>query len=354
LRAGLALCVLGGPAIASAQAQGVSSLADRIQWHQLDRADLSGLLAAQAVGETFPVPSRLGTDWTSDTVSLLVYAEAIGGLVDIGDVSGRSERPNGGTVNASFVLPGADRSVSNGSYSFDVVGTASSANVTLIRKRGSVPASGSLDLNLFVLDGSKLSVDNLNRGLAVFQEVYAKAGLQLGALNGYNVTGAQEYLEIDVDDDAFVNPASPLRQLVKEFTPQAPAQAVNLFFVRSLGDGLFGISLGLPGSLGIPGTTGSGVVISVSAHEEASGFDVRNFGQTMSHESGHFLGLYHTSESDGSLHDTISDTPECAATGGQLAPSACADGQNFMFWAGVGFDVSAGQKFVLLRCPIVK
>ena len=33
----------------------------------------------------------------------------------------------------------------------------------------------------------------------------------------------------------------------------------------------------------------------------------------IAHELGHQLGLFHTTEADGSAHDPISDTPECPA-----------------------------------------
>ncbi len=327
---------------------------DRISWGVIDLAEVKDAPRAMARGEVFPVPNSLRIEWTSDTVSMLVYAEAPSGILEIGDVSARPERPNGGTISGGFVLPGADRRVTARSYSFDLGGSATSADVTVLRRRGPDPGSGTLDLNLFVLDGSRLSTNDLNQGLAVFQEVFAKAGIAVGSVNAYNVTSAQEFLSLEVDDDAFLNPAAPIRRLVKSLSSQGPALAFNVFFVRSLGEGLFGISLGLPSALGIPGTISSGLVVSVSAHESAGGFDTRNFGQTIAHETGHNMGLYHTSERDGSQHDTISDTPQCAATGGELSPGGCPDGQNFMFWAGVGFDVSAGQTFVLVRSPIVK
>jgi hypothetical protein len=111
--------------------------------------------------------------------------------------------------------------------------------------------------------------------------------------------------------------------------------------------------MGIPAALTIPGTISSGVVVNVSAHETDAGFDTRELGQTITHETGHSLGLFHTSERDGSSHDTISDTPECFGAD-PLDAAACPDGANFMFWSGRDFQVSAGQAYVLVRSPVVR
>ena len=67
------------------------------------------------------------------------------------------------------------------------------------------------------------------------------------------------------------------------------------------------------------------------------------------HESGHFLGLYHTTESDGASFDPLGDTPHCECVpacghvpgscgAGMLASDCdqgrpqCSGGGNLMFW----------------------
>src|SRR5438309_445465 len=67
------------------------------------------------------------------------------------------------------------------------------------------------------------------------------------------------------------------------------------------------------------------------AASPTSALDTDGMGTTAAHEIGHYLGLYHTSERDGSEHDPIDDTPECAA-----GDSACPDAANVMFWTGGG------------------
>jgi hypothetical protein len=175
----------------------------------------------------------------------------------------------------------------------------------------------------------------------------------MGNLTLITVTGAQDLLSVPPDMDR----GSLLRQVPAISNLASNPAALNLFFVREIvaddGGMIFGISMGIPAALTIPGTISSGVVVSVSAHESAGGFDTRNFSQTMAHETGHSLGLRHTTEADASDHDTITDTPECAGAA-PVRPESCPDGTNFMFWSGLDFRVSPGQAYVMLRSPVVR
>ena len=76
-------------------------------------------------------------------------------------------------------------------------------------------------------------------------------------------------------------------------------------------------------------------------------------GYVAAHELGHFLGLLHTTEQDGS-HDLIDDTLECPATG----TSATCDPEgagNLMHWRVTPADplLTDGQGLVLLGHPLV-
>jgi|CXWL01.1.fsa_nt_gi hypothetical protein len=296
-----------------------------------------------------PGPSALRSftfDFTSSHVSYLVYAEAAGGSVDLEIWSGQPERPYSTGSTASFVFPGSDKAIIVGKHNFYLDGSGSAeATVRAYHRTGGPPSSGTLDLNLYVLAGCGLTAQQLSEGVSVFASVYAEAGIGLGRVSSFNVTGGERFLSPSDTDE--------LGELSKLLTTSASNRAAaNLFFIKSM-SGLYGFSQGIPAALGLTATISGGVVVVVDTHQTDQGFDSEELGQTMAHETGHSLGLFHTSERDGSRFDTITDTARCTA-GPPLSSSGCPDGQNFMFWSGTGFDVSTGQAYVLRRSPIVR
>lgn len=80
-------------------------------------------------------------------------------------------------------------------------------------------------------------------------------------------------------------------------------------------DGLdtFGVSAGLPGPLAA--TRSSYVTVSWMAHAGANltfaDWEVRMMGETMAHECGHYLGLFHPVETSLDGWDALGDTPQC-------------------------------------------
>jgi hypothetical protein len=72
------------------------------------------------------------------------------------------------------------------------------------------------------------------------------------------------------------------------------------------------------------------------------------------HEIGHFLGLFHTSESSGVVLDPLTDTPECGSEQDldhdhSLSAFECAGhgGDNLMFWTGAGANLTPQQISVM-------
>jgi hypothetical protein len=119
---------------------------------------------------------------------------------------------------------------------------------------------------------------------------------------------------------------------------------INVFFIEDFlpAEGILGIAGGIPGPLGVHGTAASGVVVAVGPHRFADGsLDVQFTADTIAHELGHQLGWFHTSESDGTEHDCLSDTPQCTVANdtnrdGEVSADECLeqDGTYLMFWAG--------------------
>ncbi|HEY6881573.1 MAG TPA: hypothetical protein VI299_26285, partial [Polyangiales bacterium] len=119
---------------------------------------------------------------------------------------------------------------------------------------------------------------------------------------------------------------------------------VNVFIIGDMGD-YIGIAGGIPGPLGLHGTERSGLALAADLMGDLVGAD-----QVLLHEIGHYLGLFHTSESSGAVLEPLSDTPECDPQydenrDGILSTDECAGhgAENLMFWTGPGVDLSPQQ-----------
>jgi hypothetical protein len=226
--------------------------------------------------------------------------------------------------------------------------TQSTYDVTAILRPGTVPATGTIDVAFYLLAGNltpPLSAATagadarLARMLSTLGTLLADAGLTLGTVTWQDLPpAAQTRFAAEVD----ANSPSTCGEVGQLLSYAGPGNTLNLFLVpkirlSSTGVGVVvGLDGTIPGPSSFGGTVQSGALVSVE--DLAAGTTGCGAGMNLSqcgpdlvayvaaHEAGHFLGLYHTTESDGTAFDPISDTAKCACRTCTIAPTHCADG----------------------------
>ena len=216
-------------------------------------------------------------------------------------------------------------------------------NCGALNRIGKVEATNTVDLHVvFVgVDGisdamNAKSADaevSLQAALSGLDDLWVDLNLSVGSVRYSDFSGS-------VDTYANIEGPEEFGDLLRTASSDAE---ITFFLVAGfdLGDGgsLLGRAGGPPGVAGHGGTSKSGVVVNV-ANLVAAPDEVA---LTMAHEGGHFLGLFHPTESDGSGVDPLADTP--------------GEPDNVM-WAtpevGVATHFSADQAWVVARNPIVK
>ena len=178
--------------------------------------------------------------------------------------------------------------------------------------------------------------------LAAIDRAYEAVGIRVGDVRYYDAPEELQTIETMMGEDA---------DLARLFRNSAGKPlALNLFFVDLIFDRsnpmtalgvILGVAGGIPGPPLSPGSPRSGVAIVIDPPFIADSVSV---GTIAAHESGHYLGLYHTTEQPlaGSIHDQIEDTPKNS-------------GANLMYYTSDGSDPSLteGQGFVMRRHALV-
>ena len=226
-----------------------------------------------------------------------------------------------------------------GQWTFYLVGAkATTANVYAVIK---LQPSSTLNMNLFFVGVPPLSATTAAADpgfqaiLSKVRTIYSQIGVTLGDLAYIDITGPDAATFTDVTESQLPS----LFQL--SANPKALDKAVNIFFVHSIAGSalsgyiILGESGGIPGTP-VPGATSSGVAVTMA--DFPNGLD--GIGETLAHETGHWLGLFHTTEAGGTAFDPLPDTPECSLLpydtdhDGILQPQECVnrDAANLMFW----------------------
>lgn len=180
-------------------------------------------------------------------------------------------------------------------------------------------------------------------------QLWADAGFSVGEISYEDFSG-------DVATYNSVDGPEELGNLQRTVSDVGNREIVY-FLVSAITDAdgatILGLAAGPPGLAAVGATSKSGVVASVGSLVDGN---TDEMARILAHEGMHFMGLFHTSEKDGSLYDPIADTAECttdADGNGTLSASECggSGADNLMWWSAseTSTSLSADQAWVVQR-----
>ena len=247
-------------------------------------------------------------------------------------------------------------------------------DLQVLIKPGPLPAKGAIDVGFYIVAGNGLTAQTavtnvkVQRMVQTLSTIYGRAGLCLGTVTFYNLPAwAEAKYATGIDADK----TGPCDDLDQMFTLSQPGNTLNFFLVQdikstSANGSVVGIDGTIPGPSGVGGTVHSGAAVSIanlnfgtcgSSFNLLCGAD--EVAYIAAHEGGHWLGLFHTSESGGDAYDTVSDTgicqcnstcvgatraAKCGSAGGtaptavlatdcrQASTTSCTGADDLMFW----------------------
>ena len=284
------------------------------------------------------------------------------------DILSSSSTPNlngvasgslGGSGYANVLVPQSPSfSAKAGTWTFKAY---NNDRVKLALRSRSTPTSTTIVVQPYIT-GTTWAAGDLTATLSVMSGIYSTNGITL-TINSTITISDSQYAAIS---GTFTD--STTSALVS----QGVTEGVNLFFIEDYSDSEhLGNAAGIPGSMGIANSW-NGVLISITAHKSGSTLDSQLLGETAAHEMGHQLGLFHTTESGGTVFDILTDTAECLNStkdfdrNGKMSAEECEGygAQNVMFWrpwtpasrsAGKKQEtLSSHQQQVLKYSPIAK
>lgn len=308
---------------------------------------------------------RLSVSVPADAISLTLEAlGALGDTVGLGELIG----PGGevyenlaltgaytwlpGAEAFSTTLPNTDRPEvqlvpGGGTYTFRMRSMAGRSTSLAVRAIVETRAPGdedeaTLDLNVWLAAGVAPTAATA-AGDARLQDILSRVdailsvqGVRLGAVDYYDV---QETAFDTVEDEAEFG-------RLLQTTSAARETRLNLFFVRAaFGGGVVGAAATVCGPKR-NGTTLSGVM------SVYPGLSTYTIGLVAAHEIGHFTGLYHSVEQDGT-HDFVLDTPECPANTTSASCPTLGGGLLMHWRAEGGTNLTPGQGLVLRAHPLL-
>jgi hypothetical protein len=170
--------------------------------------------------------------------------------------------------------------------------------------------SGSLQVNLFyvgTVGQSSSSKQAVTAALDEFRRIYSsQAHISL------------RISEFDIDGPAMIPLPLQGSSFYKAAAEQGVSPGVNIFIGGDVQEGVLGLASSIPVPP-IPSNR-SALAVSILTGAGADGVyddqDIRLLGETMAHETGHYLGLFHPVDFSGNIvvaEDPLSDTPSCSS-----------------------------------------
>ena len=266
----------------------------------------------------------------------------------------------GGYGFASVLIPHTPNfSAKAGTWTFK---NYSNDRVKLSLRTGSTPSAAKITVQPYIT-GSTWSANDIASALSVMSNIYNTNGITLSLKDTITISESQ-YATVS---------SSFTDSTTSALVSQGSKDTVNLFFVEdqpSSETALLGVSAGLPGTMGIA-SSWNGVINYLSAHATGSTLNSQLLGETAAHEMGHWLGLFHTTEANGTSFDPLSDTAQCAISrdndnDAKVYPEECVGygADNLMFWTAWSTssqaagkkqeNLSSEQQYILKYSPIAR
>jgi hypothetical protein len=240
----------------------------------------------------------------------------------------------------------ADGGLPGGQWSFDVNDFASLSegpggcdagtlrntyDVQVVVSPGPPPATGQMAVDVYLATKLFTAASAVsNAGVQAFAQRYASfyenAGVCVSSITFHDLPAwaVTKYSSINVDDDVDQDPCSDFRQM---FTLAQSGRSMALFFVDDMvstgepaGDSIVGKDGAIPGNATYNGTiAGGSAVLAADINSTGGctpGFNPISCGPDLvsiigAHETGHFLGLFHSTESTGDSFDPVTDSATC-------------------------------------------
>lgn len=223
------------------------------------------------------------------------------------------------------------------------------------------PAGGdTIDVDMFyfpagvTVPGNRSVPVQLEQLLQRFEDLLLRtAGIRVGVTRHHPVVGR---LARRLTVAPLVEGTHPNLDEARGLSAGLDRPSVSFFWMRDI-ELVLGTAGNIPGPWGVHGSVQSGIGLNGDAIIEAMRFIPAEV--TMVHELGHFLGLFHTTETDGSVFEPLEDTPVCDTDtngDGFFEPSECPiAGENIMFWGPImATSLSAEQRDAMQNALIVR